>query len=736
MPEFSSPLFSAVPDQRRFPILTGAISVDVAVIGGGIAGVMTAWRLAQNGKRVALLEQNHLATGDTGFTTSFVIRSPDTPLAPLEKKYGIEAVHKVVQAADEAQNYLKQTIRSEHIDCNWVDCASFNCAYESGNIFLNDEWRVVQQVDQRASWVRSETDAEIRSPMVEAIRYEGEGYFNVRKFIFGLLQRPTANNIHVFEESEVMTVETTTTGVHVSTSGGSVSANSVVVCTGMPIKSFPELRGALKQSQTFAIAARYKESAPITNHTFWDTDHPYQYYRHLDDQTIILGGADRHSTQEKNGDPHTELEQFLRQRFPGNFQVTHRWSGSLFETSDGLPYISQHPHYPGRVYVAAGFDGNGMVMGTLAGMVLGDLAAERENVHAPLFDFSRTGIKIPKPTQASRSTPSPSKNYTTWWLLAMAAVFFAVLILPGFIFFSQRGGFEFLKTARDIQSFGRLIFPLFGLYAFTLVWIQVMLGSNLDILRPKFRWIERFHRVEGVFAFLFAWTHPTLILIGVGLANYLPPKFVAPNLVPFVYLGEVQLFLLTLTVATALLRKRKWLRKYWHAIHLMNYVTFSLVWIHSWFLGSDVKSTNLRYLWFFYLLTVAGALVARMMRSRPVLESAFATPTAPPAPTSAENFVTVAKIDQVTEGHPFCANVNGQQIAVFKFGEKFYALDNICSHAGGPLCDGDQEGNTVTCPLHQSIFDITTGAVKRGPAVRPQKTYPVKIANGSIQLQA
>jgi glycine/D-amino acid oxidase-like deaminating enzyme len=82
----SSIWFEAAPDRRRHPILETSVEADVVVIGGGIAGAMAAWRASRAGATVVLLEQNRLATGDTGYTTAILTRVPDTHSADLKKK--------------------------------------------------------------------------------------------------------------------------------------------------------------------------------------------------------------------------------------------------------------------------------------------------------------------------------------------------------------------------------------------------------------------------------------------------------------------------------------------------------------------------------------------------------------------------------------------------------------------------------------------------------------------------
>lgn len=301
-----------------------------------------------------------------------------------------------------------------------------------------------------------------------------------------------------------------------------------------------------------------------------------------------------------------------------------------------------------------------------------------------------------------------------------------MLVLPGYVFFSQRGGISFL-SGHDFQTFNILVFPLVGLYAFTLLWSQFVIGSTRSLLGAVLHpGIITFHQRQGVFIFLLAWLHPLMRFFGIGLDRYFKGWNVAPELVPYLWLGYLQLFLMTLTVGTALLRKIPLLNKRWRTVHYLNYAVFALLWVHSWFLGSDVQSTGLRYLWMFFGATAVAATVARITTTRRV--SAVVDTGA------SDNYVRVASVDEVRSKPMFCATVNGHQIAVFNVEGRFFALDNACSHAGGPLCEGTLEGRVVECPLHATRFDVTTGAVVAGPATQPQRRYDVRVSNGAVEI--
>jgi glycine/D-amino acid oxidase-like deaminating enzyme/nitrite reductase/ring-hydroxylating ferredoxin subunit/DMSO/TMAO reductase YedYZ heme-binding membrane subunit len=738
-----SPWLKSTPDQQRYPRLIGTHEADVVVVGAGITGVMTAWYLAEKGADVVLLEKNHVATGDTGFTTAFVTRVPDVPMPVIAKKHGLPYVQQLFKATKAAQDSLRSLVEQHEIDCDWHDCNAYNGAYKSNDRFLKDEWEVVRQADPSAEFI---TDKQLleSTPMVEAIKYPNEARFDVRKFIFGLLKTSTAKKIKIFEDSEVLSMNVGDEVV-LTTEHGEVQAKKAVFATGMPPHFMAELYPLFKPQITYALSAKYKGTLPISDDIFWDSDEPYQYYRRNEESSIILGGADHAPGAAQTGDQSLQaLEKFLKKYLPGEATIEQRWSGSLFYTEDGVPFAAAHPHYKGKVLVASGLGGNGMVMGTMIGGVCADLALEQPNRHAELFTFSRVKTRIATPTpQQKKAAAAPSaekKNPAVIRIfqILLPLIFIAVLIFPAYFFFSQRGGIGFLADA-DFQTTSILLFPLVGLYAFTLLWVQVMLGSSMVLFRKVFPWIEKFHHAEGVFVLLFALLHPSLLFLGYGPAGYLSYDFVIPEQKLFVYLGQVQLFLMILTVATALLRKSRWLQKKWHYVHFLNYVVFISAWTHSWFLGSDVRTTGLRYVWIFFGLTFLASGIARLVRgirARSQWDQLAAAETSTDQGSeTAATFKKVATSDQLSTGKPLCVTVDGKQLVLFKQENNVYAIDNACSHAGGPLCKGKLDGTIIQCPLHGSRFNITTGAVLSPPATRPVRSYKVRKVGNSIEVE-
>ena len=97
-------------------------------------------------------------------------------------------------------------------------------------------------------------------------------------------------------------------------------------------------------------------------------------------------------------------------------------------------------------------------------------------------------------------------------------------------------------------------------------------------------------------------------------------------------------------------------------------------------------------------------------------------------------FVRAAGTTEIKAGTGLTVEVNGTSLAIFNVSGTFHAIDNTCVHRGGPLGEGDLDGEVVTCPWHQWSYNVTTGKCINSPAACV-KSYPVKIEGADITVQ-
>jgi Rieske Fe-S protein len=155
---------------------------------------------------------------------------------------------------------------------------------------------------------------------------------------------------------------------------------------------------------------------------YWDTKDPYHYVRiqdlsddpnHPDHDLLIVGGEDHKTGQASDhAERHRALESWARERFPMMQAVEFRWMGQVQETIDGLGFLGKNPLDEGNVYVATGDSGMGMTHGTIAGMIITDLIAGRENPWAKLYDPSRKPVKAIE--EFVKENANVARQYADW----------------------------------------------------------------------------------------------------------------------------------------------------------------------------------------------------------------------------------------------------------------------------------------------------------------------------------
>lgn len=97
-------------------------------------------------------------------------------------------------------------------------------------------------------------------------------------------------------------------------------------------------------------------------------------------------------------------------------------------------------------------------------------------------------------------------------------------------------------------------------------------------------------------------------------------------------------------------------------------------------------------------------------------------------------FVRVAGTGDIPPGTGIVAEAKGKPLAIFNVEGSFYAIDNTCVHRGGPLGEGELEGETVTCPWHGWEYDVKTGASITNPSAKVQ-AYPVQVEGTDIKVE-
>jgi glycine/D-amino acid oxidase-like deaminating enzyme/nitrite reductase/ring-hydroxylating ferredoxin subunit len=364
-----------------------AKTYDVAIIGGGITGLSTAWLLQKAGKQCILLEAKNIGFGTTGGTTAHINTVLDTPYYTMEKNFGEDNAKLVAQAAQDAISLIKQNISDLNIDCAFQEKDGYTFAEtEEQARELDKMYESCRKVGVDISY----TD-KIPVPVahIKAVRFGGQAQFHPLHYVYGLAKAFENAGGVIVENTRVRNVEGD--DILEITGDETHTAKAVVFATHIPI-GINLLHLRCIPYRTYAMAVRLKHNPDYPRALVYDSQDPYHYYRtqEINGQPYLIGGGCDHRTasEENTEKCFLQLEAHLRKYFDIE-EVGYAWSSQYFEPADGLPYIGHLPGHPANVLVATGFGGNGMIYSSVAAITLTDMLTGRETPYIKLFDPNR-----------------------------------------------------------------------------------------------------------------------------------------------------------------------------------------------------------------------------------------------------------------------------------------------------------------------------------------------------------
>jgi glycine/D-amino acid oxidase-like deaminating enzyme/nitrite reductase/ring-hydroxylating ferredoxin subunit len=383
-------LWMKTAQPRVPPPLAEDLRTDVCVIGAGIAGITTAYLLALEGRRVAVIEDGAIGGGETGRTTAHLSNALDDRYYVLERLHGQEGARLAAASHGAAIDRIESIVAAEAIACDFqrLDGYLFVPPGESLDI-LDAEFEAARRAGLGS--VRMEPRAPVNSfHSGPCLHFPRQAQFHPLLYLHALAEAIRQRGGRIFGGTHGSSVETGPPAVVATERGPTVTADFVVCATNTPIIDWLVIHSKQAPYRTFAIGARVP-SGTVPAALYWDTADPYHYVR-LHGDVLIVGGEDHKTGQEDDAyDRFAYLESWARERFP-IAEVEYTWSGQVMEPVDGLGYIGRNPADKGHILVATGDSGHGMTHGTIAGILLTDLIAGRPSEWARLYDPARKSL--------------------------------------------------------------------------------------------------------------------------------------------------------------------------------------------------------------------------------------------------------------------------------------------------------------------------------------------------------
>ena len=355
----------------EFPNLCGNRKTDVLIVGGGLAGILCAWRLQQAGVDYLLIEADRICGGITGCTTAKITSQHGLIYDKILRRYGTEAA-RIYYDANQSALGVYRTI-----------CAGMDCDFETKDNFiytvnsplkLERELQALQTLNIPALFAEH-LPLPVRTQ--GAVCFPEQAQFHPLKFTAGV-----SGGLKIREHTPARAFD----GNSVLTDYGRITAEKIIIATHFPLinkHGFYFLKQHQNRSYVISLA-----NATQLNGMYRDEAEDGFSFRNFGSSLILGGNAHRTGKQSNSWDG---LESAAAHWYP-TARLQYRWAAQDCMTLDGIPYIGRYGRRSHELYVATGFNKWGMTSAMLAAMILTDQIQGKSNPYEEVFSPQRSTL--------------------------------------------------------------------------------------------------------------------------------------------------------------------------------------------------------------------------------------------------------------------------------------------------------------------------------------------------------
>jgi glycine/D-amino acid oxidase-like deaminating enzyme/nitrite reductase/ring-hydroxylating ferredoxin subunit len=392
MPELegrnTSPWIDTAP-KTSYPALDREIHADVAVLGGGMAGLLTALLLVRDGADVVVLEAERVAEGVTAYTTAKVSSLHGIRYSAVESSFGAEGARAYGHANEGGLERIAALVDELGIDCDWRRKPAFTYAEdEDGRERVEKETGAALRAGLKASFT---TETDLPWPVTGAVRVENQAEFHPRRFLLAIAAAFADEGGRIFENTQATNVSDGEPARVETDSGQVVVARDVVVATHFPFLDRAGFFARMHPERSYGLGLYARGEAP--QGMYLSTESPAHTVRSHPTERgeLIIAGGESHKVGQSGEDTAervARLEAWTRDRFDVE-EIVYRWSTQDNMPVDGVPYVGKLMPGSKSIWVATGFMKWGLTNGAAAAEILTDLIGGRDNPWASLFDSNR-----------------------------------------------------------------------------------------------------------------------------------------------------------------------------------------------------------------------------------------------------------------------------------------------------------------------------------------------------------
>lgn len=354
-----------------FPSQEGDIKTDVLIIGGGIAGILTAHQLDKLGVDYALVEAKSIASGITKNTTAKVTSQHGLIYHKLLSKFGAERAGLYLRANERAIEEYRTL--ADDIDCDFEVRDAVTYSKDNEKI-LEREVSALEKIGYSA-----ELERNLALPFrtVGGVRFKNQAQIHPLKFLAAI-----AKNLCIFENTKVLELGKNS----VRTDRGKINAKKIVVATHFPFLNKHGMYFLKMYQHRSYVLALTGANAP--REMCVDEDERGLSFRSYGKYLLLGGGS--HRTGEDGGS-YTELEATAKKIYPKS-KEKYRFATQDCITLDGMPYVGKYSKSIDNLYVITGFNKWGMTSSMVAADLISSLLLDKPSDLAELLSPSRSII--------------------------------------------------------------------------------------------------------------------------------------------------------------------------------------------------------------------------------------------------------------------------------------------------------------------------------------------------------
>lgn len=361
---------------RRNP-LPGNCRTDTAVIGGGLAGVLTAHYLKEQGREVIVLEANRVGSGQSGYTTAKITSQHNLIYQKLVKTAGKEYAIPYAAANQSSILEYEKLIRRKHVDCEFERKAAYLFSLKSAHA-LKKEAEFAAMCGIPAEFLR---ETELPFPVAGAVRFPDQAQFHPLKFIEAI-----SKDLTIYERTLVKAVK----GHSIITDRGVVHADHVVFACHYPFVNVPGFY-FLRMFQEKSYVLGLGPVKPLSG-MYLGIDKDSYSLRSAGD-TLLLGHGSHRTGKVLTKNPYEEMKRFQKRFYP-DAKERGRWSAEDCMSVDGIPFIGRFSALRPDWYIASGFGKWGMTTSMVAARMIAAQIGGRKTPFDEMFTPARLRLRL------------------------------------------------------------------------------------------------------------------------------------------------------------------------------------------------------------------------------------------------------------------------------------------------------------------------------------------------------